>query len=149
MHHIWTALVYVTEYITKEMFNYSVTKAYAALTPFYSSQYDGNNQDSQEVGVYKSINTSINVMLNVLPKAAIIGSICRLIVSFVYCWLSGNILAEVSFVLVLLILRMMLDSCTSGNHRVSLFHYLKEKILLPDFLPWVEGAAYSFATQDI
>lgn len=87
----------VTEYITKEMFNYSVTKAHTALSPFSSSQYDGNNQDNQEVGVYKSINTSINVMVNVLPKAAIIGSTCRLIVSFVRCWLSGNVLAEGNF----------------------------------------------------
>lgn len=94
MHHICNALVNVTEYITKEMFNYSLTKAYAALPPFSSSQYDGNNQDNQEVGVYKSINTSINAMLNMLPKAAILGSTCRLIVSFVHCWLSGNVLAE-------------------------------------------------------
>lgn len=63
--------------------------------PSSSSQYDSNNQANQEVGVYKSINTSINTLLNVLPRAAIIGSTCQLIVSFLPYWLSGNDLAEV------------------------------------------------------
>lgn len=94
MHHICTVLVNVTERTTKEMFNYTVTKAYSAPPPSSSSQYDGNNQANQEVGVYKSINTSINALLNVLPRAAIIGSTCQLIVSFLPYWLSGNVLAE-------------------------------------------------------
>lgn len=67
--------------------------------PSSSSQYDGNNQGNQEVGVYKSINTSINALLNVLPRAAIIDGTCQLIVSCLPYWLSGNVLAEdISFV---------------------------------------------------
>lgn len=95
MHHTCTVLVNVTEYTTKEKFNYAITKAYSAPPPSSSSQYDSNNQANQEVGVYKSINTSINTLLNVLPRAAIIGSTCQLIVSFLPYWLSGNDLAEV------------------------------------------------------
>lgn len=58
---------------TKKMFNYTVAKVYSA-PHLSSSWYDGNSQANQEAGVYKSINTSINALLNVLPRAAIISS---------------------------------------------------------------------------
>lgn len=100
--------------------------------PSSSSQYDGNNQANQEVAVYKSINISINALLNVLPKAAIIGSTCQLIVSFLPYWLSGNVLAEgLSYVCFADtendagLLHFWVQEC--NNEYISLFHCLKGK----------------------
>lgn len=87
-----------------------------------------------------------------LPKAAIIGSTCQLIVSFLPYWLSGNVLAEgLSYVCFADIendagpLHFWVQE--HNNKYISLFHCLKEKkTLLLDFLPWVKGEINSFAT---
>lgn len=93
---------------TKERFNYTVAKVYSA-PHFPSSRYDGNSQANQEAGVYKSINTSINALINVLRRAAVIGSMsvnCFLPTLLTQWECTGR---RHPFMFVSMILRKMLD----------------------------------------